>query len=93
MSQIIAAVFDKGVLHPEEPLELEEGTRVKITIKILSPAKMDKPQSFLQTARSLQLEGPSDWSENLDHGVAEQKYELPSRPHPNPLPKGEGTGF
>jgi predicted DNA-binding antitoxin AbrB/MazE fold protein len=67
MSQTIAAVFDKGVLHPEEPLELEEGTRVKITIEIVSPAKINKPQSFLQTARSLQLEGPSDWSENLDH--------------------------
>jgi hypothetical protein len=26
-------------------------------------------------------------------GVAEQRYELPSCPHPNPLPKGEGTRF
>ncbi|NJK64981.1 MAG: DUF104 domain-containing protein [Synechococcaceae cyanobacterium SM2_3_1] len=31
MSQTIAAIFEKGVLYPEEPLELEEGTRVKIT--------------------------------------------------------------
>ncbi|WP_439637836.1 antitoxin AF2212-like protein [Gloeomargarita lithophora] len=66
MSQTIGAVFEKGILYPEEPLELEEGTRVKIKIEIVSPAKINKPQSFLQTARCLQLEGPSDWSENLD---------------------------
>jgi predicted DNA-binding antitoxin AbrB/MazE fold protein len=67
MSQTIVAIFDKGVLYPEEQLELEDGTRVKITIETVSPAKINRPQSFLQTARGLQLEGPSDWSENLDH--------------------------
>lgn len=31
------------------------------------PDEEIRPRSFLRTARSLQLEGPADWSANLDH--------------------------
>lgn len=68
MAQTLEAVFDGAVLRPEEPLRLAEGARVRITIEaVSSPATDDKqPRSFLQTARCLQLEGPADWSANLD---------------------------
>lgn len=64
MVKTLDAVFDGTVLHPVEPLALEPNTRVRITIET-EPAKQ-KRASFLQTARSLELEGPSDWSENVD---------------------------
>ena len=61
----IAAVFDGKVFHPAEPITLPANTRVKIIIETL---ETDEPEtnSFLQTARSLNLEGPSDWSVKLD---------------------------
>ncbi len=66
MSQTIEAVFDGNVLRPQEPLALEEGTRVRVTIEPVAAPAADKPRSFLQTARSLRLDGPPDWSANLD---------------------------
>lgn len=65
MSKTLEAVFDGEVLRPDQPIELEPNTRVRLTIEALDVS--DKRQlSFLQTARSLNLEGPSDWSERVD---------------------------
>jgi len=64
MTKIIDAVFDGESLRPDEPLELAPNTRVRLTIE--TPAPSDAPQSFLRTARSLALSGPSDWSANLE---------------------------
>lgn len=65
MIQVLEAVFDGAVLHPEEPLELEPNTRVRITIETVEPDQ-SPPFSFLQTARLLKIEGPVDWSERLE---------------------------
>ncbi|HEX9991138.1 MAG TPA: antitoxin family protein [Chloroflexia bacterium] len=65
MVTTIEAMFDGEVLRPEEPLTLEPNTRVRITIETL-PLNGDKQMSFLDTARSLNLEGPPDWSANVD---------------------------
>lgn len=65
MVTTIEATFDGEVLRPEEPLTLEPNTRVRITIETL-PLDGDRPMSFLDTARSLNLEGPPDWSANVD---------------------------
>ena len=65
MSQTVEAIFDGEVLRPDEPIDLEPNTRVKITIEPAKEAK-SKTKSFLDTALSLKLEGPSDWSERLD---------------------------
>lgn len=65
MVETIAAVFDGKVFHPAEPIALEPNTRVRITIETVPP-DVDEATSFLQTARSLGLEGHSDWSANLD---------------------------
>ena len=61
----IDAVFDGHVLRPETALALEPNTRVRLSIEVL-PKKTGARKSFLETARSLNLEGPEDWSENPD---------------------------
>ena len=72
MGKTIYATFDGHVLCPDDAIELEPNTRVKITIETEEKPKT-KRKSFLQTARSLQLEGPSDWSARLEDYLYEDK--------------------
>ena len=65
MSQIVEATYDGSVLLPDTTLEVAPNTRVRITVESLPP-KATGPLSFLDTAQSLNLNGPPDWSENLD---------------------------
>ena len=65
MSKTIGALYDGHVLRPEEPLDLQPNTRVRITIDAPSTDKA-KPLSFLGTARKLNLDGPSDWSARIE---------------------------
>jgi hypothetical protein len=65
MIKTLTAHFDGTVLHPNEPLPYEPNTQVKITIETISPANQEA-YIFLDTAQSLNLEGPPDWSTNLD---------------------------
>ena len=65
MIKTLDAIFDGTVLRPEEPVELQPNTRVRITIETVEPAEA-KTSSFLQTARALNLQGPSDWSARLE---------------------------
>ena len=65
MTKTIHAVFDGEVLCPEEPLEIRPDTRVLITIEF-SNKLQKKKRSFLQTAKSLNLKGPSDWSAKFE---------------------------
>lgn len=65
MIKKIDAFFDGNVLRPAEPLGLEPNTRVSITVEVPeSDAKGNG--SFLDTAQGLNLDGPADWSENVD---------------------------
>jgi predicted DNA-binding antitoxin AbrB/MazE fold protein len=64
MTQTVEAIYDGAVLRPETALGLEPNTRVRLTVEVL-PSEA-APQSFLRTARSLDLSGPEDWSANLD---------------------------
>ena len=66
MVKTIEAVFDGKVLHPEAPLTLEPNTRVRITIETVEPSS-GEVVSFLDTARSLNLDGPPDWAVNIDN--------------------------
>ena len=64
MVKTIDATFDGIVFRPAEPISLEPNTRVRITVE--TPTLATEPgASFLDTARSLNLEGPADWSANL----------------------------
>ena len=65
MNKTIEATYDGTVFRPVEPLTLEPNTRVWIVIETTLPPP-DPARSFLQTARSLNLEGPPDWSANLE---------------------------
>ncbi len=65
MTQTVEAVYDGTVLRPETALGLEPNTRVRLTVEVLPPAEPTQP-SFLRTARSLDLQGPTDWSATLD---------------------------
>jgi hypothetical protein len=64
MVKTIEATFDGTVFLPAEPIQLEPNTRVRITVETSVPA-LDKPASFLDTARALKLNGPRDWSANF----------------------------
>ncbi len=65
MIKKIEAIFDGNVLRPAEPLDIEPNTRVRITVDV--PETTDQPNgSFLETAQGLNLDGPADWSENID---------------------------
>jgi predicted DNA-binding antitoxin AbrB/MazE fold protein len=65
MSQTLEAIFDGKVLCPDGPVDLEPNTRVRITIELAEDGE-NKGKSFLDTALSIKLDGPSDWSEKFD---------------------------
>ena len=64
MDTVIKATFDGAVFRPTEPVRLLPNTSVELTVKTL-PAPPPKSASFLRVARSLKIQGPPDWSENL----------------------------
>ncbi len=66
MIQTLDAIFDGTTLVPEEPLNIKSGTRVRIIVESLLPEVKISPKSFLQTAKSLKLQGKPDWSETID---------------------------
>ena len=74
MLNSINALFDGKVFHPEQPVRLKANTRVRIIVDNLSDEN-NELTSFLETAESLQLDGPSDWSENLDKYLYGQEKE------------------
>ena len=65
MTRTLNAMYDGKVFHPDEPIELKPNTRVRVTIETVNESKT-KPQSFLKTARSLKISGPSDWSARFE---------------------------
>jgi predicted DNA-binding antitoxin AbrB/MazE fold protein len=65
MSQTFDATFDGSVFRPDQPIELEPNTRVRITVEPATKSEK-RPESFLRVTRSLNLDGPSDWSSRLD---------------------------
>jgi len=65
MTRTLDAFFDGKTFLPEEPLDLQPNTRVRITIEIDS-APQAEPYSFLDLAQTLRLEGPPDWSEKIE---------------------------
>lgn len=84
MATTIEAFFDGDVLRPTQPLTLEPNTIVRITIETITvavenelpdtnePKPTSKRKSFLETARSLNLDGPPDWSKNIDNHLYSQ---------------------
>jgi predicted DNA-binding antitoxin AbrB/MazE fold protein len=73
MTTTIEAVFDGHVFHPDQPLKLEPNTRV--TLVVTTTDQPEPSESFLDTAMSIKLEGPTDWSENLDRYLYESRFD------------------
>jgi len=72
MTTTIEAVFDGEVFRPDQPLRLEPNTCV--TLIVITRDYTSAPsESFLDTAMSIELEGPADWSENLDRYLYESR--------------------
>lgn len=65
MTQTLDATFDGSVFRPDQPIELEPNTRVRITIEPAVSSGQES-ESFLRVAQSLNLDGPPDWSSRLD---------------------------
>ena len=67
MTQTLSAIYDGEVLKPESPLtfQIKPNTRVKVTIEELVTGDLHEV-SFFEIARSLNLQGPSDWSSRVD---------------------------
>lgn len=65
MGKTLHAIFDGEVLKMEEPVDLAPNTRVRLTIES-EELEEKKSLSFLKTARSLKLNGPSDWSARFE---------------------------
>jgi len=82
MTRTVHARFDGKAFYPEEPVPIAPDTPVILTVETQEPEGLDaspseeqvthsipvmgEPYSSLKFAMSLNLEGPADWSENLD---------------------------
>ncbi len=70
----IPAIFDGKSLLLETQLKLRPNTRVIVRIETVEE-RPKKKRSFLNTARSLKLDGPKDWSERLDYYLYHRQVE------------------
>jgi len=75
MTTTLNAIYDGKVLRLDEPIELEPNTPVRVTIETTKPI-IKKKRSFLQTARSLNLEGPPDWSARFEDYLYKRENDL-----------------
>lgn len=79
MEKSVEAVFDGEVFRPDEPVDLASNTKVTLTfdekpkkkrkkLKLMYMPKKPggKPNEFLDFLASANLDGPSDFSANLD---------------------------
>lgn len=66
----IEAIYEKGVFRPIEKVELKDGEKVEITIKLF--AVKDSAETIPDLAMDL---GVSDFAENIDHYL----YGLPKQ--------------
>lgn len=83
MRKTITARYDGRAIQPDEPLPLPRGTRLTITWQAEDPQPSEDKDvgatTFFTVARSLSIEGPTDWSARIDHylyGVDDDKPEL-----------------
>ncbi len=72
--EALTGTFDGNVLLVDRPLKLQPNTRVIIRLETLEKTSK-RTHSFLQTARSLNLDGPSDWSDRLDEYLYHRQVE------------------
>ena len=65
MGQVIEAIYDGAVFRPTVPVTLKPNTRVRVTVA--RDVGTSAPViSFLDTASSINLDGPTDWAANIE---------------------------
>jgi hypothetical protein len=69
MTHLVHATYDGSSLQLDEPLPLEPNTRVRVSVETDdSTSASSQPEvDFFKIARSMDLGGPPDWSERIDH--------------------------
>jgi predicted DNA-binding antitoxin AbrB/MazE fold protein len=70
MTRTIQAVYEGGVFKPREPVALQEGAAVELTVHAdpaFVPADPAKVLHFLEEIAALPLEGPNDGFSGADH--------------------------
>jgi predicted DNA-binding antitoxin AbrB/MazE fold protein len=72
-AQVIDAVYDGRVFLPQQAPILKANTRVRITVEQVK-VKKAKKKSFLETARSIKINAPADFSANVDEYLYGGKF-------------------
>jgi predicted DNA-binding antitoxin AbrB/MazE fold protein len=76
MTNILYATFDGEVLRPEEPISLEPGTRVRITVEtdFVERRKTGAPHSALDAMLAARINGPPDWSTRRHYYLSDEEF-------------------
>jgi hypothetical protein len=78
MTWTIMATYDGSKFIPDEPLPLEPGTRVVLTVRAVGDEQIgvqpSEAVSFFDTALSMDLDGPPDWSTRIVHYMYGSDY-------------------
>ncbi|MBI5474708.1 MAG: hypothetical protein HY961_20405 [Ignavibacteriae bacterium] len=70
------AIYDGKFLQLTEPVELKPNTHVNVTLEIPdSPDGME--YDFFETALSMDLQGPPDWSTHFEDYLLHEKHSDP----------------
>ncbi len=66
MSLTIDATFDGEVFRPDEKIDLEPNTKVKLELVVKKKEKTGEPHSFINYVRSVSIDAPPDFATNID---------------------------
>jgi predicted DNA-binding antitoxin AbrB/MazE fold protein len=66
MTQVVQAIYERGTLRLVEPVDLEEGTQVEVTISTETPEPDRSPSEILAEIAALPMESSGDIS-GRDH--------------------------
>ncbi|HUD48660.1 MAG TPA: hypothetical protein VMR33_17640 [Candidatus Baltobacteraceae bacterium] len=66
MTQAIEAFFDGKVFRPETPVNLQPNCKVHLVVSTSGEEKKADGKSLLRALATMNLEGPTDWSEHFE---------------------------
>ena len=68
MTKTLTAVYENGVLRPSEPLPLDEGQAVEVTVTVTDELKRNRELvEALKRIAALPMESPDDGFTGADH--------------------------
>jgi hypothetical protein len=76
MTHTVNATFDGVSFQLDEPLALPANTKVRLTVEPVIPTAaaspiLGQPYSALEILKKAKLNGPADWSENINRYLNE----------------------